>query len=250
MAKSTPAIDGTMTLLDHLRELRSRLTKVSIAVLIGMFGGFYIVNSTGFIKYLILSFAGEQGVQTTEVTETFTTYLSTALTIGVAAAMPVIIYQLLAFLAPGLTRTERKWIFIGLPLVIFCFLGGIAFGWFVTAPAAIQFLINFGTENAGNLIENKPRLDDFLSILTRLLLINGIVFELPMIMFTLTKLGILNPRKLGRYRRYVVLITVVAAAILTPTGDPANLAFLAVPMYLLFEFGLLLGRLAQPKNAN
>ncbi len=84
-------------------------------------------------------------------------------------------------------------------------------------------------------------------MLTRLLLINGIVFELPMIMFTLTKIGILNPRKLGRYRRYVVLITVVAAAILTPTGDPANLAFLAVPMYLLFEFGLLLGRLAQPK---
>ncbi|HYF66056.1 MAG TPA: twin-arginine translocase subunit TatC, partial [Herpetosiphonaceae bacterium] len=102
----------------------------------------------------------------------------------------------------------------------------------------------FAAADSNGLIENKPALNDFLSILTRLLLINGIIFEMPMVMFTLAKLKILNPRKVAQYRRYVILAVVVIAAIVTPTGDPANLALVAVPMYLLFEFGLILGRLA------
>jgi sec-independent protein translocase protein TatC len=159
-------------------------------------------------------------------------------------AMPVVIYQILAFLTPGLTRSEKRWIYIGLPLVIGFFAGGIAFGWYVTAPAAIKFLVGFAAEDSNGLIENKPALNDFLGILTRLLLINGIIFEMPIVMFTLAKLKILNPRKVAKYRRYVILAVVVIAAIVTPTGDPANLALVAVPMYLLFEFGLILGRLA------
>jgi sec-independent protein translocase protein TatC len=245
---ATPRVPaaGTMTLLDHLRELRNRLIKCSAAILAGLLGGLWIVNSTNFIAYLIRNFVGEQGVQTTEVTESFTSFIGVGLTIGIICAMPVIIYQLLAFLTPGLTRKEKRWIFIGLPLVIVFFVGGLAFGWFITAPAAIKFLVGFGVSNSANLIENKPTLQDFLAILTRLLLINGIIFEMPMVMFTLAKLNILNPRKVAKYRRYIVLGVVVAAAILTPTGDPANLALIAVPMYLLFEFGLLLGRMARP----
>ncbi|MBA3470799.1 MAG: twin-arginine translocase subunit TatC, partial [Herpetosiphonaceae bacterium] len=176
---------STMTLLDHLRELRTRLVKVSIAVVLGLIVGFWLLQTTGFINYAILNFVGTQGVQITEVTEGFTTYISVALTIGIILAMPVMIYQLLAFLTPGLTRAEKRWIYLGLPLVIGFFIGGIAFGWFVTAPAAISFLVNFASTDSLGLIENKPALRDFLGILTRLLLINGIIFELPMVMFTL-----------------------------------------------------------------
>jgi sec-independent protein translocase protein TatC len=235
---------GTMTLLDHLRELRSRLVKISIAVVLGLIAGFFLLQQTDFISYTIRNFVGAQGVQITEVTEGFTTYISVALTIGLIMAMPVVIYQILAFLTPGLTRSEKRWIYIGLPLVIGFFAGGIAFGWYVTAPAAIKFLVGFAAEDSNGLIENKPALNDFLGILTRLLLINGIIFEMPIVMFTLAKLKILNPRKVAKYRRYVILAVVVIAAIVTPTGDPANLALVAVPMYLLFEFGLILGRMA------
>jgi sec-independent protein translocase protein TatC len=235
---------GTMTLLDHLRELRSRLVKISIAVVLGLIAGFFLLQQTDFISYTIRNFVGAQGVQITEVTEGFTTYISVALTIGLIMAMPVVIYQILAFLTPGLTRSEKRWIFLGLPLVIGFFAAGIAFGWYITAPAAIKFLVGFAAEDSNGLIENKPALNDFLGILTRLLLINGIIFEMPMVMFTLAKLKILNPRKVAKYRRYVILAVVVIAAIVTPTGDPANLALVAVPMYLLFEFGLILGRMA------
>lgn len=235
---------GTMTLLDHLRELRNRLVKMSIAIVLGLILGFILLQQTDFISYTIRNFVGAQGVQITEVTEGFTTYISVALTLGIIMAMPVVIYQILAFLTPGLTRAEKRWIFIGLPLVIGFFAAGIAFGWYITAPAAIKFLVGFAAEDSNGLIENKPALNDFLSILTRLLLINGIIFEMPMVMFTLAKLKILNPRKVAQYRRYVILAVVIIASIVTPTGDPANLALVAVPMYLLFEFGLVLGRLA------
>ena len=235
---------STMSLLDHLRELRTRLVKVSISVVLGLILGFWLLQKTNFINYAIRNFVGEQGVQITEVTEGFTTYLSVALTMGLILAMPVVIYQLLAFLTPGLTRAEKRWIYLGLPLVIGFFVAGIVFGWFITAPAAIGFLVNFASNDSQGLIENKPALNDFLGILTRLLLINGIIFELPMVMFTLAKLRILKPARVAKYRRFIVLGVVVIAAIVTPTGDPANLALIAVPMYLLFEFGLLLGRLA------
>ncbi|HYF61720.1 MAG TPA: twin-arginine translocase subunit TatC, partial [Herpetosiphonaceae bacterium] len=125
---SPPSVQtpGTMTLLDHLRELRSRLVKISIAVVLGLILGFLLLQQTDFIGYTIRNFVGAQGVQITEVTEGFTTYISVALTIGIIMAMPVVIYQILAFLTPGLTRAEKRWIFIGLPLVIGFFAGGIA----------------------------------------------------------------------------------------------------------------------------
>ena len=244
MTRNAELGPGTMSLLDHMRELRMRLMKISVAILVGMVGGFFIVTGTDMINYMILNFVGTQGVQITEVTEGFTSTISLALTIGIILAMPVLIYQSLAFLAPGLTTQERKWIYLGLPLVIVFFVAGLLFGWFITAPAAIQFLVDFGAGVSSDLIENKPKLRDFLNILTRLLLLNGIIFELPIVMFTLAKLKVINPRKVAKYRRYIILATVVIAAIVTPTGDPANLALVAIPMYVLFEFGLLLGRLA------
>jgi sec-independent protein translocase protein TatC len=236
---------ATMTVMDHLRELRSRLIKVSLAVVLGMGAGFWLVSdeTTGLMLYIISTFF-PQGVQIVKVTEAFTSFIGVALLLGIIMAMPVIIYQLLRFLTPALTSQERRWIFLGLPLVLGFFIAGLTFGWFITAPTAIAFLTDFGRGTTGGLIENKPTLDDGLTLLTRLLLISGIIFEMPILMFTLAKLKILNPRKVVKYRRYIILAVVVIAAIITPTGDPANLALTAVPMYLLFEFGLLLGRLA------
>ncbi|HEY1016704.1 MAG TPA: twin-arginine translocase subunit TatC [Herpetosiphonaceae bacterium] len=249
MSKAAAAGDpqgaaGTMTLLEHLKELRSRLVKSCAAVVVGLLAGFWLLSNSNLIDQIILRFVGTGGVQIVRVTEAFTSFIGVALMLGIILAMPVIVYQILAFLTPGLTTKEKRWVFIGMPLVLVFFAAGLAFGWFITVPAAMKFLVGFGVNVAPTLIENKPTLDDFLDLLIRLLLVNGIIFEMPMLMFTLAKLGILKPRAVARYRRYIILAVVVVAAIITPTGDPANLALTALPMYLLFEFGLLLGLLA------
>jgi sec-independent protein translocase protein TatC len=235
-----------MTLLDHLLELRMRLTRATIAVLVGFGVGFWLISDSSpvpVVDYIIKRFVidlGGKGLNPVTVGETFTAYLSVGLLIGIVLAMPVIVYQLLAFLTPGLLAHEKRVIFMGLPFVLFCFVGGLLFGWFVTVPAALEFLLNFGSHEY---IIASPSIESFFSIFTRLMLINGIVFELPVVIFLLARLGVINPRAMGRYRRYVILAVTVIAAIVTPTSDPANLALVAVPMYLLYELGLLLARL-------
>ena len=241
VALSEPVDPGAMTLMEHLLELRTRLVKSCLAVVLGLIAGFWFVSNGTLIDAVIRRFIGPGGVQIVKVTEGFTSFIGVALMLGIIMAMPVIVYQLLAFLTPGMNSSERRWIYYGLPLVLLFFVAGLAFGWYITVPAAMKFLVGFANTA---LIENKPTLDDFLGLLTRLLLVNGIIFEMPMLMFTLAKLGILKPRQVVKYRRYIILGVVVLSSILTPTGDPANLALTAVPMYLLFEFGLVLGRFA------
>jgi sec-independent protein translocase protein TatC len=238
---------GLMTWLDHLRELRSRLVKASIAVVIGLLVGFFIVTYDNYaLISTIASYLTPPGIrlQATESAEVFTNAIRVALAIGIALAMPVIVYQLLAFIVPGLTSRERRIIFLILPFITICFIAGLLFGWFVTVPAAFNFLLRQGLER----FEIAPKVGDFLSLFTRLMLLNGVLFELPVIVYSLIWLGAVQRTTLARYRRYAVLVIVVIAAIVTPTSDPVNLALVAVPMYLLYELGLLLSLLAPRKK--
>lgn len=244
--------DEAMTLMDHLRELRTRLIRASVGVLVGMgIGMFLVLGPLNLVDHLIATFAplGDQSyppVQTVGTAESFTSYMTVALTVGVILGMPVIVYQLLAFIVPGLTNKERRAIFTALPFVIGFFLAGIAFGWFVTVPTAIRFLIGFSTSD---LIQVQPTLSDFIRTVTLLLVINGVVFELPVIIYVLALLGVVTAKQLRSYRRYAIVIVAIVAAIITPTGDPVNLALLALPMYLLFELGVFLARFVPaPQN--
>ncbi|WP_322822039.1 twin-arginine translocase subunit TatC [Chloroflexus sp.] len=254
-ARANRADDASMTLVEHLIELRSRLIKSGIAVLIGMVLGFVAVWPQGPIKLidiLIMTFAPINDrfapIQSVGTTEQFTSYMKVALLVGVILAMPVIVYQILAFIIPGLTDSERRLIFRALPFVTLFFLAGIAFGWFVTTPVAIQFLIGFSDSP---LIQTQPTLSDFLETVSMLLLINGIVFELPIIIYVLAYLNVTTARQLAGYRRYALVIVIIIAAFITPTGDPVNLMLLALPMYLLYEVGIILARFvpnAKPKT--
>jgi sec-independent protein translocase protein TatC len=176
--------------------------------------------------------------------EAFVSYMTVALALGIVLAMPLIIYQLLLFIVPALHKPERRTIYIALPFVMAFFVGGLAFGWFITVPTAINFLIGF---SGSSLIAVQPALSDFLRMVTLLLVINGVVFELPIIIYLLAYLGITDARQLSSYRRYALVIVVIVAAIITPTGDPINLMLLAVPMYFLYEIGVILARFA-PKR--
>jgi sec-independent protein translocase protein TatC len=228
----------------HLRELRDRLFKSAAAVFLGAFVGVWLVSDASPIgplpELIIQHFAPGRTLEAIGVAEVFVNYMGIALLVGFTIAVPVVVYQLVAFFAPGLTGGEKRVLFSALPFVTELFLAGLAFGWFFTIPAALDFLLNFGT--ASGQIEVKPTPDNFFSAITRLLLWNGLIFELPALVYLLARLGIVNAKQLGQTRRYAVVVIVIAAALITPTGDPYNLLLLAIPMYLLYELGILLAR--------
>lgn len=246
-----PEEEDGMTLMEHLIELRGRLVKAGIAVIVGMcIGGYLVLGPPNIMDYILLYFSshaitnGLPPFGAIATTEAFTSYMTVALAIGVIIAMPVIVYQLIAFISPGLMPSEKRYLLVALPFVTGFFLFGITFGWFITVPTALTFLLTFGSSP---LIQIQPAISDFISTLTTLLLINGIVFELPVIIYILAALGLVTAKWLAGFRRYAMVIIVIIAAIITPTGDPINLMLLAIPMYLLFELGIILARLA-PKR--
>lgn len=245
-ATPKPESEQAMSLIEHLVELRTRLMRAAIGVVLGLIVGVVLVLPDGpveLVDTIITTFApindSYAPVQAVATPEQFSSYMGVALTIGIIIAMPVIVYQLLAFIVPGLTDRERKVLYLSLPFVTFFFLSGIAFGWFITVPTAIRFLIGF---SGSDLIQAQPTLSDFLSTITTLLLVNGVVFELPVIIYVLAFLGVVTTRQLGQYRRFALVAVVIIAALITPTGDPINLLLLAVPMYLLYEVGVILSR--------
>ena len=234
-----------MSLIEHLVELRGRLVKASIGIVIGIaIGLFLVLGPPQIVNVIIEQFTppavdGRPPLQSVGTAEEFTSFMTVALGVGFIVGMPAIVYQLLAFIVPGLTDRERRILYLSLPFVMLFFLGGLAFGWFITVPVAVQFLIGFSNSE---LIESQPSLANFLRTVTTLLLINGVVFELPVIIYVLAFLGVTNAKQLGQYRRFAALGVTIIAAFITPTGDPINLALLAIPMYLLYEVGIIVAR--------
>jgi sec-independent protein translocase protein TatC len=232
-------------MVPHLRELQSRLIKAAVGVLIGTVIGFYIVNSPNLLgmrlpEFLVNHFVpADIKVQFIQPAEAFVSYMRIALVIGVAFAMPVVVYQIIAFFVPGLLPHEKRIVFTAIPFVTELFLAGLAFGWFFTIPAALDFLFGFGRSAR---IDAQPTFESFISTVSTLMLWNGLIFEMPALIYLLARLGIVNAKMLGRTRRYAIVVITIVAAIITPTGDPYNLLLLAVPMYVLYELGILLAR--------
>jgi sec-independent protein translocase protein TatC len=241
-----------MTLIEHLVELRTRLVRAVYGILVGLVIGIILVYPGGpveLVDIIIRTFApineNYAPIQAVGTVEQFTSYMTVAFTVGIIVGMPVIVYQLLAFIVPGLTDRERRLIYLVLPFVTLFFLFGLSFGWFITVPTAIRFLIGFSNSE---LIQTQPTISDFLGTITMLLVINGVVFELPVIIYALAFLGVVDAAQLRKFRRFAVVIVVIVAAVITPTGDPVNLALLALPMYLLYEVGVFLARFV-PKRS-
>jgi sec-independent protein translocase protein TatC len=227
----------------HLLELRDRLIKALVGVGIGTILGSYIVFGRPFGKSLLTilrdQFAPGVTLQGIAVAELFVSQMGVALVIGIAIAMPIIVYQIVAFFVPALYAAEKRMVFTALPFVFELFLAGLVFGWFFTVPAAIGWLTTVGAAEG---VVIQPSVADFLKTFSMLMLWNGIIFELPAIIFLLARLGVVNTQMLSSTRRYAIVIIVIVAAVITPTGDPFNLLLLAVPMYLLYEMGIVLSR--------
>lgn len=243
----------------HLVELRDRIVKASIAIAAGTFVGFWVVNdpiipstTPGQPALTLPDFMIQQltpagtTLKAVMVGEIFLRYMNIALVVGIILAMPVVVYQLVAFFSPGLLNKEKRILYAALPIVTELFLAGITFGWFFTVPAALEFLLTYGNTAK---IQTEPTADSFFDTVSTLLLWNGLIFELPAIMYLLARLNIVSTRMLTSTRRYAIVAITVIAALITPTGDPYNLLLLAVPMYLLYELGILLTRLVPHKGS-
>jgi len=226
-----------MSLFEHLDELRQRLVKVVIALLIGVVVGMIIAPST--LELLVAPLGGNVP-QTLSPTEGPAVYFKVAVVIGIVIAMPVIIYQLFQFMSPGLEARERRYILIGTPMASLSFAAGVFFAATVLLPAAIPFLQGF----LSDIVEHRYSIEFYMSFVSNILIWAGLVFETPLVMYFLAKLGIVTPEGFVKARRIVVVGASVGAAIITPTVDPINMLLVMGPFLLLYELGILLARLA------
>ncbi|MBI4307265.1 MAG: twin-arginine translocase subunit TatC [Chloroflexi bacterium] len=235
------AEEKRLTLTEHLRELRSRVIRVVIALVVTTaFALFNILNFTDQVFRILLVPAGGMKPIFIEITEMLTTYFKVALLTGFILALPFTLYQVIMFVAPGLRPQERRWLFIFLPAAFVSFILGAAFCYFVLLPPAVRFLLSFG----GDLVTPQIRISNYMDLVLGLMFWVGIVFETPLVMYFLARLGIVSPQALGRFRKFFVVLAFVIAAVITPTPDPINQALVAVPLIILYELGVQLARLA------
>ena len=233
-----------LTLREHLEELRKRLFVVAIAMTLGTVIAFVLHREI--LKLLmepaddLLSGAGA-GLIYTQLTENLGVSMKVSLLGGFILALPVVVYELVMFVAPGLTPRERRYLLMFLPAVVLTFALGVLFGYFVLLPPALRFLLTFDADIATPMI----RVGNYMSIVTRLLFWLGIVFEIPILIFLLAKLRLVNHRMLARKRRIAIILAFVLGAMITPTFDPINQTFVAVPIVLLYETGIWLAWLAR-----
>jgi len=224
-----------LTLLGHLYELRRRLFRSVIAVAVGVLICFLFRE---WIFFIIKYPASDIPFSAIEITETMSSIMLVSFVGGIILGMPVIVYQGIMFVSPALTRQEKKWVYIIVPWIFLMFLAGVAFGYFMLAPWTIWFLYNFGS----NIAEMTPRISNYIGFITKLLLLTGLVFEMPVISTFLARIGILKPEWLSGKRPIAVIIAFIVAAVITPP-DPITQLLLAIPLIILYEMSIWLAKL-------
>ena len=227
-----------MSVLEHLDELRTRLMVSVAALFVGFLVAFAFISPLfDFIMRPLQEILPNDGrLVYTEPTEAFFLYIKIAALAGLVLAIPVILYQMWRFVAPGLYAREKRF---AIPFVVFSslfFVGGALFSHFVLFRLAWGFLADFGTD----FMEFMPRIQPAFSLYVRLTLACGAVFQMPTLVFFLARVGAVTPRFLLRNTKYAVLLIFIFAAILTPTGDPVTLTVMAAPMILLYGFSILI----------
>lgn len=228
---------AVMPLMDHLRELRNRLLRAMIALLITTAISLFFTEQ---ILAFLIAPMGDVQPQALKPTETLGNFMKVALMAGVTLAMPVIVYQVARFIAPGLTKEERRYLFVLVPGATISFVVGVAFAYFVMLPAAIPFLQGF----LADVITQQWAIGEYMSFVTSLLFWIGVSFELPLFVYFLAKLGIVDDKMLIKNFKYAVLGIAVLAAIITPTVDPLNMTLVMGPLIVLYLLGILLAKVA------
>jgi sec-independent protein translocase protein TatC len=226
-----------MTIWDHLGELRNRLFLALISLVVTTLLSFIFADR--FVQWLTIPVGGLQNLLAIEVTENISVFMKVSLLSGFILALPFILYELLAFVIPGLTDGERRWVMISIPLASVFFLLGVAFCFFVMLPAAIPFLVSF----LG--VKTTPRLSNYIDFVTNMMFWIGVSFELPLVVFILAKIKIVNAKMLAQQWRIAAVIIAVVAAVVTPTPDPVNMSLMMAPLLVLYVLSIFFAFIAR-----
>lgn len=233
---------GKATVLGHLEEVRIRLTKSLLAVAI------CIIICFPLAKYIYDMLQDPvPGIELYYTTPTglLGSYMKICLYAGIVLAMPYLLYHLVMFINPALTAREKKYFFTLLPGSVVLFVGGVFFCYFVLLPPAMRFLYYTFPGYVGGSIQPWWTVGDYVSIVIRLLFWIGLCFEIPMVMFFLSKIRVLSPGWVRRKWKYAVVFAFILGAIITPTFDPINQCLVAGPILVLYLLGYVLAKVAR-----
>jgi sec-independent protein translocase protein TatC len=232
---------GNLTILEHLQEARRRMIICAVALGIGLIAGAFLATPT--LEWM--KGPGESRVENfslifTQPLEYWTTFFRVMLLLAITFAMPVIVWQVLAFVGPGLTRNEKKWAY---PIVLgasFMFVAGCAFAFYIELPPALNFLLD-----GGDVAEPLISVKSYVDFVTRLMLVTGLVFETPFVVMGLAKVGLVTSRKLLSWWRFAIVGAFILSAVVTPSIDPITQTLVAVPMIVLFFVVIFMAKLVE-----
>ena len=224
-----------MTFWEHLDELRRRIWYVLLAAIAAAVACFCFKEQL--FAVVLAPKPADMQLINVELTQQFLTHMRVALWAGLLVVSPYILYQLFAFVAPGLYHTERRLALRAVGGGYLLFLAGVALNYFVIFPFTVRFL---GGYQVSADVQNTITLGSYIAVLGVMSLLLGIVFELPVLCWLLAKIGVLKADLMRRYRRHAVVVILIVGAVITPTGDPFTLALVSVPIYLLWELSILI----------
>ncbi len=231
-----------MSIWEHVNELRKRLFRAVIGLVLTTTISFSIASKL--LEMLAVPIGGLDKLQSIEITENMGVFMKVSLLSGFIFALPYILYQLLAFILPGLKPGEKRWVIMAIPLATLLFVIGVAFSYFVMLPAAIPFLTNF----LG--IPTTPRLSNYFNFMTNLMFWIGVAFEAPLVVFVLAKLRLVSAKALLKQWRIAIVVIAVMAALITPTVDPVNMGLLMLPLFLIYLLSAIFAWLARRNEEN
>jgi sec-independent protein translocase protein TatC len=231
-----------MSILGHFKELRKRLIRSLVVVVATSIFSFVFYEQI----FNILINPAPAGIvlQAIDMTEMIGITMRVSLISGVMLAMPYLVYELIMYVSPALTHREKKYVYLILPWIALMFAAGVVFGYYILIPRMTGFLLSWGSD----LVNIQPRIGSYINVVTRMLLVVGLVFELPVITTFLSRLGVLKPKWLADKRKSAIIIAFILAAIITPTIDPINQCLVALPLVILYEFSIWLARLVHKRE--
>ena len=217
---------GSMSLIDHLGELRGRIIVALVAMIIGTVVSYYYVDD---IIQILIAPAGK--LYYTKPTEAFFTYMKISIISGLIVSSPVWFYQIWAFIIPALSKGEKKVTFLIVPSAISLFIIGVLFSYYLVLPTAIEFFIGFGTDGLQPLFS----IGQYIDFVVGFMIPFGITFELPLIIVALGALGILSSQRVRSFRKIFILLAFIVGGAISPTPDMLSQTMIAGPMVLLYE---------------
>ncbi|WJY27194.1 MULTISPECIES: twin-arginine translocase subunit TatC [Sporosarcina] len=231
-----------LTIVEHIEEIRKRLITIVVFFAVAVIGGFLLAKPL--IKFLKTNGpAADLSLNAFNVIDPIAIYLKVVVFIGIIIILPIIMYQFWAFVSPGLLETERKVTLSYIPFAFVLFLAGISFSYFVLLPYVVKFMFTL-SQDLG--ITQTIGINQYFSFLFQILLPFGFVFQLPVVLLFLSRLGFLNPNVLTKFRKIAYFVLFVIAAFITPPDIVSHL-FVTVPLFLLYEVSILIARVGYRK---